>query len=221
MFKIIEYGILYFSTFNTILRWNSSSSSFRTPSAISGLEVVATVFTKPIQRKILFAWKESNKIDQLQVFVVTFFNKTFSSSNRNHSINDPSFYCGKLTKMSWVFHLDIPTWVIFHVLVLNFFWQKTNRLILISGFYGIYHEKFWRYFYLNVNFCWFFYIISKRSSSVSFLYCSLLWSVLFNDSWTASNLMFPSMVSFWDKKDLGSKNKYLQTIYKKLVRLKI
>ena len=220
MFKIIEYGILYFSTFNTILRWNSSSSSFRAPSAISGLEVVAAVFTKPIQRKILFAWKESNKIDQLQVFVVTFFNKTFSSSNRNHSINDTSFFCGKLTKMSWVFHLDIPTWVIFR-LSAEFFLVEDKSIDFDFRFLRYLSRKVWRYFYLHVNFCWFFYSISKQFSSVSFLYCSLLWSVLFNDSWTASNSMFPSMVSFWDKKDLGSKNKYLQTIYKKLVRLKI
>ena len=79
-----------------------------------------------------------------------FFNKSFSSSNRNHSIKETSFFC-KTNKNIFIFHLDVLKLVAVHVVALKFFWQTRNWLFLNSGFYGIYHGKFSRYFLLNVD----------------------------------------------------------------------
>ena len=51
MFKIIEYGISYFLTFDMISWWGSSSSFFCTPSGIPGLDVVAALFRKLLRQK--------------------------------------------------------------------------------------------------------------------------------------------------------------------------
>ena len=71
--------------------------------------------------KKTFCPKASIDVDQVQVLVDTFFNKSFRSSNRDHSIKDTSFLY-KANKNVFIFHLDVLTLVVVHVLALKCFW---------------------------------------------------------------------------------------------------
>ena len=102
----------------------------------------------------------------------------------------------------------------------KFLWNLSRKVVMLLSFQcGC---EFLNFFTIELGQCIAAYFpISKQSSSVNFLYCPLLWSVLLNDSWTASYSMFPRMISFWDRNDFGSENKYVQIIFMKLARLKI
>ena len=103
----------------------------------------------------------------------------------------------------------------------------TNRLFLISSFYGIYHKKLSRYFRLNLEvISWIFYI---RTWSV---YCNILpylsktsllpcFVVCFAQRFLDYFKFDVSDISFWDENDFGCENKYVQIIFKKLAILKI
>ena len=140
MLKIITYGILCFSTFYTISWWKSSSVSFRTPSGISGLEVVATLFTKPIQGKILFAQKHLSTLINFRCSLLLFSIRTLIVAIATIVLTTPPFL-HKANKNVSICSSICP----------NMSGLPRFSADIFSNFYVIYHEKFSRYFHLNVN----------------------------------------------------------------------
>ena len=133
IFNINEWGIWYFSTFETISWWKFSAVSFQAPSEISGLPVVAALFMNPIHWKRFLAHEDFSNSITFKWSSLLFWMRALAAAIATTVLTTPPLR-RKAKRKFFTFSSNFPNITgLPHVIVASFFTSDELALFLFQS----------------------------------------------------------------------------------------